>query len=506
MTHSEIAHAVGDGPLGPFKPAGVVLPARGREFWDGLCTHNPTVLRAGGKYYLYYMGNTGDGVVRQPLNFIHRNNQRIGVAVADKPEGPWQRFDKPLIDVSPDDDAPDALMVSNPAVCQRPDGTFLMIYKAVGKKDKLPGGGPVVHLTATSDQPTGPFTKQLKPIFTKEGVKFPAEDPFLWHGGDRYYAIVKDNAGYFTAAGYSLALFESADGFDWKPAKHPLVTSPKLLKWADGKDRPLTALERPQLYFEDGRPTALLCAAADRADRDGSFNVQIPLRAGGANAPATTRAAVDPALTDVPDDPKLPRVLLIGDSVSIGYTLDVRKQLAGKANVHRPPANCGSTAHALEGGNLDNWLGDGKWDVIHFNFGLHDLGYTFPDGKNPDADGRYATPNNGGHHKVPPEQYEQNLRRIVARLKATGAKLVWGTTTPVPADLHSYVKGDDATYNEVAARVMREEGVAVDDLAAFARPQFDKIQIPGNPHFTKHGSEVLAGQIASAVAKALANE
>jgi hypothetical protein len=286
VTRSEIAHAVGDGPLGPFKPTGAILPARGHEFWDGSCTHNPTVLRAGGKYYLYYMGNSGDGVVRQPLNFIHRNNQRIGVAVADKPEGPWQRSDKPLIDISPGDDAPDALIVSNPAVCQRPDGTFLMIYKGVGKKDKLPGGGPVVFLTATSDSPTGPFTKQHKPIFTHEGVKFPSEDPFVWHGGDRYYAVVKDNAGYFTGAGYSLALFESMDGFDWKPSQHVLVTSPKLLKWADGKGRPLTALERPQLYFEGNRSIALFCASADRADRDGSFNIQIPLRE-GVISPAT---------------------------------------------------------------------------------------------------------------------------------------------------------------------------------------------------------------------------
>ena len=142
----------------------------------------------------------------------------------------------------------------------------------------MPGGGPVVHLAATSDSPTGPFAKRLKPIFTKAGVRFPAEDPFVWHGTDRYYAIVEDTAGYFTGAGYSLALFESADGFDWKPGNHPLVTSPKLLKWADGKDHTLTALERPQLFFEHSEPLALFCAAANRADRDASFNIQIPLK------------------------------------------------------------------------------------------------------------------------------------------------------------------------------------------------------------------------------------
>jgi hypothetical protein len=66
----------------------------------------------------------------------------------------------------------------------------------------------------------------------------------------------------------------------------------------------------------------------------------------------------------------LPRVLLIGDSVSRGYTQAVRTALAGKANVHRAPANCGPTASGIK--NIEVWLGDGKWDVIHFNFGIHD--------------------------------------------------------------------------------------------------------------------------------------
>ena len=78
----------------------------------------------------------------------------------------------------------------------------------------------------------------------------------------------------------------------------------------------------------------------------------------------------------VKDAPTLPRVLLIGDSVSRGYTAAVRKALAGKANVHRAPANCGPTASGIK--NIDAWLtdqpGGEKWDVIHFNFGIHDRG------------------------------------------------------------------------------------------------------------------------------------
>lgn len=109
----------------------------------------------------------------------------------------------------------------------------------------------------------------------------------------------------------------------------------------------------------------------------------------------------------VQDDPSLPRVLLIGDSVSGGYTLATRKLLAGKANVHKAPENCGPTANGVK--KLDIWLGDGRWDVIHFNFGLHDS-------------------------RTPAADYEARLRAIVARLKNTGAKLIWASTTPRPAD------------------------------------------------------------------------
>ena len=279
VTHSEIAHAIGDTPTGPFRHADVALPPRGAQYWDGLCTHNPTILRAGDRYYLYYMGNTGDGVATAQLNWTHRNHQRIGVAVAESPAGPWQRFDSPLVDVNADSTAPDALMTSNPTVARRPDGGYLLIYKAVGKQRPMPFGGPVVHLTATSDSPTGPFTKQLRPIFTTPGVDFPAEDPFAWYdyAAGRYLAIVKDNNGHFTKAGKSLALWESSDGFDWKLSAHPLVATPGV-KWADGHSQKLHSLERPQLLFgPDGRPAVLLCAVDEDPSRPHSYNLRIPL-------------------------------------------------------------------------------------------------------------------------------------------------------------------------------------------------------------------------------------
>lgn len=284
VTHSEIAHAVSDSPFGPFEHKDVALPARGAKHWDGLCTHNPTVHKFDGKHYLYYMGNTGDGkVVGGPgnlkLNSIHRNNQRIGVAVAESPNGPWQRFDQPLIDVSPDPESLDALMVSNPSVTRRPGGDYLMVYKAVGKKKAGIWGGPVVHCVATSDCPTGPFKKHDQPVFQAIGHDFPAEDPFIWFQDGKYRAIVKDMKGAFTKAGQALVLFDSADGFDWQLAKAPLVSTLQI-KWNDGTIQKLKHLERPQLYIEDGKPVAMVCAAdtIDDANVIHSFNVQIPVK------------------------------------------------------------------------------------------------------------------------------------------------------------------------------------------------------------------------------------
>ena len=278
VTHSEVAHAVSDTPFGPWKHHDVALPARGTNFWDGSCTHNPTILRLGQCFYLYYMGNRGDGVVKSPLNWTHRNHQRIGVAVADSPDGPWQRREQPVLDISSDTNASDAQLVTNPSVTTRPGGGVLMIYKAVGMKRPQPFGGPVVHLAATADNPLGPFTKHPGEVFGVKGVMFAAEDPFIWRRQDRYWAVVKDNDGIFTHRGYSLALWESADGFDWKLSKHPFVANPGTIQWADGHAEKLTALERPQLLFENGEPVALYCAAAHNQSRDGSFNLQIPLK------------------------------------------------------------------------------------------------------------------------------------------------------------------------------------------------------------------------------------
>lgn len=206
------------------------------------------------------------------------------------------------------------------------------------------------------------------------------------------------------------------------------------------------------------------------------------------------------AMAAVEDVEGLPRVLLIGDSISIGYTVPVRNLMKGKANVHRPRANCGPTTSGLQ--KIDQWLATGgegkKWDVIHFNWGLHDLKYLGPNGEN------LADPGDSkNHQQVPPAEYEKNLTELVGRLKKTGAKLIWCSTTPVAEGTKGRLPGDSAKYNAIAAKIMKEHGVATDDLFAFAKPQLAKIQKPANVHFTAGGSNALAKQVAGSIEKAL---
>ncbi|MEW4561850.1 SGNH/GDSL hydrolase family protein [Bremerella sp. JC770] len=203
-------------------------------------------------------------------------------------------------------------------------------------------------------------------------------------------------------------------------------------------------------------------------------------------------------------DPNLPNVLILGDSISIGYTLQVRKLLDGKANVFRPhtadgkrPENCSGTTKGVV--SLDRWLGDRKWDVIHFNWGLHDLKHVTEPG------GNTVSTKPSDPVQATADQYAANLEKIVKRLNQTGAKLIFATTTPVVPNTTGPLREPTSPpkYNAAALKVMKEHNVAVNDLFAFCQPQVEKLQRPKNVHFTAAGSQALAEQVAAAIQAAL---
>ncbi len=284
---------------------------------------------------------------------------------------------------------------------------------------------------------------------------------------------------------------------DWKLVRQNLKAGPNAAKQpttelydlaADPKETTDLAAKRPdlveqltQIAREQHTPAKLWpIPVLDRL-------AAVPASAAAARVADYSDAPANAAMRPITDDPQLPRVLLIGDSISIGYTLEVRRLLAGRANVHRIPTNGGPTTRGVA--ELENWLGTNHWDVIHFNWGLHDLKL-----------------DTNGLHQVELGAYEANLRQLVARLKASGAKLIWATTTPVPEGKLNPPRrpADVVSYNAAAARVMREAGITVNDLYAFALPRLSEVQLPANVHFRPQGSVKLARQVATVITEALA--
>jgi lysophospholipase L1-like esterase len=186
----------------------------------------------------------------------------------------------------------------------------------------------------------------------------------------------------------------------------------------------------------------------------------------------------------------LPRVLVLGDSIAVGYCGPTRELLRGKANAHCVAIGEGSTLAGLQ--SLDGALGRGKWDVIHFNWGLNDLEQVYEIGK----------------PRVSSNEYAKNLMTLIKRMKHRDpqATLIWCSTTPfLPGKLTSRRDYKDVPkYNRIAKKIMEQNNIRIDDLYSFALPQLPKIQQKYDVHFTKHGYRLMAHQVASHIVQALA--
>ncbi len=190
----------------------------------------------------------------------------------------------------------------------------------------------------------------------------------------------------------------------------------------------------------------------------------------------------------------LPRVVLIGDSIRMGYAPLVAKRLAGRAVVVSAAANGGDSANVLK--HLDEWAVRVQPTVVHFNCGLHDLK-------------RFKQ---GGKYQVELDAYRANLRRIVERLrKETTAALVFANTTPILDARHAQrganfdrTEADVRRYNEAAQQVMDELGVPVHDLHGLVeRGGPAKLLGKDGTHYTPEGNARLAEAVADCVLRHL---
>ena len=280
LTDGIISHAVSDSVAGPYVHKEVVLKGRGPGYWDAYTAHNPWIKYFNGKYYLYYMStNTSERTLSEAewdearhkdisyeFRALVRKNQRIGVAVSESVNGPWKRFDKPIVEPA----GPIEQITCNPAVTQRPDGGFIMIVRGDTPGIEYAGDWPTLQelkrsqAIALSNSPMGPWKIQSKAAVGNLN----AEDPAIWYDEKRkrYYGI-------YHAFGY-IGMITSVDGVNWDKAKHYKVLD-KAIKKADGSEISAQKLERPFIYAENGVAKVLTVAVMDGGN---TYSLCIPLK------------------------------------------------------------------------------------------------------------------------------------------------------------------------------------------------------------------------------------
>lgn len=194
---------------------------------------------------------------------------------------------------------------------------------------------------------------------------------------------------------------------------------------------------------------------------------------------------------------KLPKVVLIGDSIRMSYAPTVAKKLEGKAVIVQSKANGGDSKNVLA--KIVELAVAEKPDVVHFNCGIHDT----------------KKDKTTGTFQVPPEQYEANLRKIVETIrKETKATVIFATTTPIVDDRAANGRAEAAyelldasteRYNAIALKVMKEMNVPVDDLRAVAGngEERGKLITQDGVHFTAAGQVKLGEAVAGFVEKHL---
>ena len=188
------------------------------------------------------------------------------------------------------------------------------------------------------------------------------------------------------------------------------------------------------------------------------------------------------------------RVLLLGDSIRLGYQPIVVKFLKEVAEVVGP-GNCQYSLHTLA--SLERWLRQlGIPDIVHWNNGLHDCGC------NPDRSPR----------QIPADMYRMILGFVLERLSETGAQIIWATTTPVHPNKPfvenrwSWRNEDIDQYNEAALDLMRSHNIPVDDLHSVVMTDVDRNLAKDMIHLSEMGGRRCAEAVAAIVKKHLLQE
>ncbi|ARN58002.1 glycoside hydrolase family protein [Sedimentisphaera salicampi] len=272
LNSSEIVHAVAEDPEGPFQTKNVVLKTRKSRGWDLVNSSNPYVCQAEGKICLYYIANdlseiktNAEESEKLSLSWLRengktvRNTQRIGVAIADRPEGPFRRNDSPV--VVPHGNFKNIAV--NPAVIYQ-NGTYMMIMKGDSARRE---GWFRIQLIGESDKPEGPFKFDQEPVFDQRQT----EDACIWYDkGLKEYFMVCHVLG-----GNDLRCFKSSDRKNWEPNSEPVFTE-KHIQLDNGKIWKPRRMERPFILTDSqGNPETAYFSVLYQGR---SANIAVPVR------------------------------------------------------------------------------------------------------------------------------------------------------------------------------------------------------------------------------------
>lgn len=286
---SEIAHAVADTPVGPFKFKEVVLGPRDPGYWDGRMAHNPSLHRTTEGWWLFYCGVTyAPDVTPDEMWELNRSpeggrnglmppwfhDMRTGVAFAETLDGPWKRPDRPLNLWGLSRDGGQRTV--NATAVTTFNGQCRIYFRHTG----------VGLVTALAESPGGPYPVESMRVISDHSQDAYTEDPYVFRLDNHYEGLTKDSTGEFTGEQFALRHIVSADGISWHSAPRPKACSRQVL-WDDDQVREQGNMERPFVLMEEGRPTHLYAATSDGVhgashpahyNAENTWNIVIPLR------------------------------------------------------------------------------------------------------------------------------------------------------------------------------------------------------------------------------------
>lgn len=256
LVNSKIAHAVADHPEGPYKRQGVIMKGRGAGYWDAHTIHNPSVYKVDGKYVLLYIGSDTTRQESWRKRAPEANTQRIGMAIADSPYGPWQRSDQPVIDVSTDSMAWDGYCVVNPAFIHHPNGEYWIYYRVWDRRnDERRKTG-----VAMAKKLEGPYEKfEGNPVIDFPQYGGQTEDPYFFYYRGKFHCLIRDMGNWDWRSGLYL---QSDDGLHWGEYQRGYYKGATYFPVTDEE-----RYERVQLLFKDGEPVYMFNAIQRRGEK-----------------------------------------------------------------------------------------------------------------------------------------------------------------------------------------------------------------------------------------------